>query len=71
MILCPLAIDDSWKSRRESKPQVAQLARDRVILPFEPTKPIAEGQNADNFRKLIEGMKIFYHPPEETPEENR
>lgn len=60
VVLCPIAIDNAWKAASEAKPHLVQLAREKVILSFDPTSPIGSGKNAGNFAKLLRGMKLYY-----------
>jgi hypothetical protein len=55
-VLCPVALDDSWKTKVEGDVLWRQLAK-KNILDFSAWKTKAFGTQ---FKKLVKGLKIHY-----------
>ena len=55
-VLCPVALDDSWKGKVEGDPLWRQLTK-KVVLDFSRWKTKKFGPQFD---KLVKGMKIHY-----------
>jgi hypothetical protein len=56
-VLCPIALDDSWKSSRWPK-HVMEQVKEYNILDFSAWKDASEFGNT--FKKLIGGLELFY-----------
>lgn len=56
-VLCPVALDDSWKSRPWPK-RVMEQIMEYNILDFSNWKD--DTQFGDMFRRLIDGLELFY-----------
>jgi hypothetical protein len=56
-VLCPIALDDSWKSLRWPKPLVEQIM-EYNILDFSAWRDDSKFEVM--FRKLIDGLELFY-----------
>jgi hypothetical protein len=57
-VLCPVALDDSWKAKVEGDPLWRQLTK-KVILDFSGWQTEAFGLQ---FAKLLKGLQINYQP---------
>lgn len=55
--LCPIALDDSWKDSRWPK-RVMEQIMEYNILDFSKWKD--DGKFGETFRKLLEGLDLFY-----------
>lgn len=58
-VLCPIALDDAWKTCGWSRPLRTQIKKFHV-LPFGDWRDSAA--RARQFRKLVDGLKGFYAP---------
>jgi hypothetical protein len=56
-VLCPVALDDSWKSSRWPK-RVMEQIMEYNILDFSEWKDDSKFDGM--FRKLIDGLELFY-----------
>jgi hypothetical protein len=56
-VLFPVALDDSWKDNRETKRATEEIT-EYSILDFAAWKD--NGKFEDMFRKLINGLELFY-----------
>lgn len=71
-VLCPVALDDSWKGKIEGDPLWRQLQK-KLVLDFSGWKTKKFGPQ---FEKLVKGLKIYYQPGadgagRETPPESK
>ncbi len=57
-VLCPIALDDSWRDCGWSRPLRTQISK-YTVLPFHDWKDPAALDGM--FRRLVEGLSIFYH----------
>ncbi len=63
-VLCPIALDDSWKAKTEGDVLWRQLKKKNVL-------DFSRWQTRDfeaQFRKLLDGLKIYYPAPGTTKE---
>ena len=51
-VLCPVAIDDAWKSCHWAGPLRKQIEKDHIVDLSDPTEK--------QFAKVIEGLGLFY-----------
>lgn len=58
-VLCPVALDDSWKAKVDGDPLWRQVKK-KNVLDFSGWKTRKFGPE---FQKLVKGMKIYYEPP--------
>jgi hypothetical protein len=58
-VLCPVALDETWKSSPWSK-HIMEQVMEYNILDFSKWKDDSEFQ--DRLRKLIDGLELFYKP---------
>jgi hypothetical protein len=70
-VLCPIALDDSWRSKLSAKDspgdpsrQLWRTLEQKAILDFSKWKTKAFDEQ---FQKLLRGLQINYHPPGATP----
>ena len=56
-VLCPIALDDSWKSSRWPK-RIMEQIMEYNILDFSEWKDNVKFEGM--FRKLIDGLELFY-----------
>ena len=59
-VLCPMALDDSWKSKLDPECDDRQLSRTltkKNILDFSNRKTKAFDEP---FQKLVDGIKVYY-----------
>jgi len=65
-VLCPIGLDDSWKSKlNQDSPSRAlwRTVMQKNVLDFSKwkTKSFERG-----FDKLLRGLKIYYYPPQKS-----
>ena len=56
-VLCPVALDDSWKNSPWPK-RVMEQVMEYNILDFSAWKD--DGKFGNTFNKLIDGLELFY-----------
>lgn len=56
-VLCPVALDDSWKDSRGPK-RIMEQIMEQDILDFSAWRQ--DGKFGDMFRKLIDGLELFH-----------
>lgn len=54
-IICPIAIDDAWKSNPPDGRRYMDTIRERFVVPFGPDHDFE-----NHFQKLLKGMKTNY-----------
>lgn len=54
-MLCPIAIDDAWKSNPPDRRRYMDAIRERFVVPFGPDHGFEK-----QFQKLLKGMNINY-----------
>jgi uncharacterized protein YjbI with pentapeptide repeats len=66
-VLCPVSLDDSWMDDQRWPKRIMEQVKEKVVLPF------AEWRDApwfeDQFRSLVDGLRLFHPPPESTKRE--
>ena len=57
-MICPIAIDDAWKSNPPDRRRYMDTIRERFVVPFNPDCDFEVP-----FQKLLSGIKIHFGAP--------